>query len=1211
MAVSRSRSESPTSAEQLKQSQRASVISRLIESIVLAVVALSPWSFNDGHPSAAAFTVLPVQVYTPSFLYFAVLAVLLLLLAAQILTGTRPNIKKCPIALCLAALFLIGTWQLIPWPRGLLQQISPATAGLYAELLPNEREVLDDGPEPEHQRGRTISFDPGVTRAALYDWLAVLLGFVVVRHTFASNASLGRLCLVASLNGGLLALVALMNYLRARVGHSGQESASLEMLKVFINRNHAAYYLNLCIGLGFGLILELVNSRQRSRKDVSLHERTVPSSRGQPWGTAVPTEAALTSHPIGALLGAGALVALMVTALLLTQSRGGLAALCGGVFLAIVVTRSHGDRWRGVQTVALLATAVLGLAVWLGFTWSKSHYSTLQEDRLAIWKNSWQVIPDFWRWGTGYGTFRFVEPLRRTVPLEPGRFEPHALNEYVEALVEGGWLRFLLTVVLVGTIVYQGYRAFKLHQGHRGDGLIVGALAAFFAATLHSFVESGVHSPPTAALLVVIVAHLSAASQPSHQSDRTSAGKAKVSPVGSSTAKWVWVTGLASLAVLFFARGWHDHVLAPVLFRSISGLPSPMVSPRRAAALEQASRSNPDDAWLVLNSAWMHEVLYEVENERLREHADAMRGVQIWKAGVERMLPQASAFAVPLSCAYAAWVPEVTARAEGDALKNRHLVPALRAYLKARDLSPLLGRAQMGIAAHTDLLENGDSPANYMARAQLTRPTDPEIWYRCGSIDYLRHNYDSAWRSWRRTLELSDRYLREVIDLSRKVLSGAELADRLLPNDPPLLLEAVRTLDPEMKNTTEYRPIAEKALRLLDENQFPENADWWHYRAMSYGYLGMEVAARQAYEEALRRKPLEVQWRYEFATLLYHQGLMEEARREFLTVMSIQPTYKDAQRYNVAAAKRLFETVQLSSFFAETKRDFGMVPRGTQLEHQFRWSNRTEQALRLANVRTSCGCTTATADRLDWPPGSSGSITVALDTSKFTGAKAYSVYLDFDRPKRQEGELTVRAVSREDLVVEPVTIELDPTQDAPVTIRIEHAGPAAWEITGVDNDLDWLKVAVKKVRADASGVAYELTAQRTREAGSTNSELWIKTNDASAPRFRIPVVVASSTAITVSPAALNMGAMSSGTPESRRVIVRAAKPFSIRSIDGSDALIRVEFDAGQKSIHMLTVKVTPQAASGRVDRRLTIHTDRDRDAVASFSCSFEVSQQKK
>src|SRR5438105_8006211 len=84
-----------------------------MEAFVLAMVCLSPWAFGAAEP-----------VF--EFVLDAVLAALLGLWGLRMLLEWRFRWQKCPVALCLAFLFVLGIWQLMPLPRAVLKRLSPA-----------------------------------------------------------------------------------------------------------------------------------------------------------------------------------------------------------------------------------------------------------------------------------------------------------------------------------------------------------------------------------------------------------------------------------------------------------------------------------------------------------------------------------------------------------------------------------------------------------------------------------------------------------------------------------------------------------------------------------------------------------------------------------------------------------------------------------------------------------------------------------------------------------------------------------------------------------------------------------------------------------------------------------------------------------------------------------------------------------------------------
>src|SRR5436189_656819 len=108
--------------------------------------------------------------------------------------------------------------------------------------------------------------------------------------------------------------------------------------------------------------------------------------------------------------------------------------------------------------------------------------------------------------------------------------------------------------------------------------------------------------------------------------------------------------------------------------------------------------------------------------------------------------------------------------------------------------------------------------------------------------------------------------------------------------------------------------------------------------------------------------------------------------------------------------------------FQELSKDFGSVPRGPTLQHAFPLRNNTGDVVRIAGLRVSCGCTTATAVRYVLQPGEESAVVVQMDTTRFTGAKSVTIYVTFDQPHGDEVRLWVRANARDDVSVSPDTL---------------------------------------------------------------------------------------------------------------------------------------------------------------------------------------------
>src|SRR5262249_34124113 len=154
------------------------------------------------------------------------------------------------------------------------------------------------------------------TRQDVVRLLAVFLVFAVVRNNLTSVGAMRRLAAAAVLNGVLLSFFALLqfftsprNVLYWSIPSPGQG------YRPFLCRNHFPFEVNLCVGLGLGLLLAL---------------RPPPGHKGRrhaPLG--------LLQQPKALWIVCG--LGLMVGSEVLSLSRGGFLALAGGFLVCVAI----------------------------------------------------------------------------------------------------------------------------------------------------------------------------------------------------------------------------------------------------------------------------------------------------------------------------------------------------------------------------------------------------------------------------------------------------------------------------------------------------------------------------------------------------------------------------------------------------------------------------------------------------------------------------------------------------------------------------------------------------------------------------------------------------------------------------------------------------------------------------------------------------------
>jgi O-antigen ligase len=850
-----------------------------MEALVLLLVCLTPWAFGAVEPLF-------------EFLLYAGVALLLVGWAAVMLLEGRLTWKKSSVALCLAGLFLLAVWQVTPLPRDLLGTLSPATERLYERLLPEQAEVLPSGEERgpiPFPPGSTLSLYPGATQHELVKLLAVLLLFAVVRNNAASPGALLRLSLVAVANGTLLSLFALVQFFTSphnRLYWSYPSEG--EVFGPFICRNHFSFYVNVCVGLGLGLLLGL---RKRNRSP----------AEGQGLGSL----AALANDP-PALWVSGAL-AVMLSAVALSLSRGGLLALLGAALFCLLLGFWRSRRLAPSSSVALVAVLVLLVLTAFGFSRIQARLGTvlggtaLDDGRVTMWSRVLPAVADFPVLGSGYGTFDYVEQMHRHSGANTGYFYQHAHNDYLEALLEGGAVRLLISLLAIALVYWAGCRAY-MRQGDRPvGGHVLGALFGFTTLVIHSFVDFGLHIPAIALLATVVCAQVDALGQGS-QEVRAGAPKQALPADGYSFRFW----GLASLAgavtvvVLglgLVMEGWRAAQVEAwrLAATRATALADPSRHEEALADLEAAVDLAPESGRLHAELARAHLQLFHEKTNRLAEASQCATLAQAVLAPVHANLAT-----VP-SWVAASPLQDEFFTAQGVPLSGLHLEPALSHLLQARDSCPVLAEAQLQLAVNAEQLRQAEPRRAYLERAKLLTPDDPEQWYLCGIQELFDGETEQAWVSWRRSLELSDRFMADILTGVGRTPDVPGALSHVLPERPESWLAAAAQLYPAPEASADRRPLLEKALALLEQPPGPQTAADLHTLATTHAALGQAEPAKAAFRLALEKEPQQLGWRYELARLLCEQRRFSEARTELLTILAAQPA--DAQ------ARGLMETV--------------------------------------------------------------------------------------------------------------------------------------------------------------------------------------------------------------------------------------------------------------------------------------------------------------
>ncbi len=293
------------------------------------------------------------------------------------------------------------------------------------------------------------------------------------------------------------------------------------------------------------------------------------------------------------------------------------------------------------------------------------------------------------------------------------------------------------------------------------------------------------------------------------------------------------------------------------------------------------------------------------------------------------------------------------------------------------------------------------------------------------------------------------------------------------------------------------------------------------------------------------------------------------------------------------------------ALFEEFSKDFGSVPRGPTLSHPFRVANNTRVPVNIASIRVSCGCVSASVLKSHLEPGEATHILARMDTTRFTGLKTVTIYVQFDRPSFEEVRLWVQANGRHDFTVTPDTLafgQLKRGGTPGVSVLLAFFGSGDTQITEVRCESNYIQPTVQEVRRQESDVTYQLTARLRADSpvGKWYTDVWLKTNNPNMPQIRVPLTVEIESALSISPETVTLGPVKAQMESERRVIVRGIKPFKITKVLGtSDYLIVRDNTLQAKPVHVLTIKLKA-GQPGEVNRTLQVLTDLADDNKIDF-----------
>lgn len=383
----------------------------------------------------------------------------------------RRNAKISLPALVIAALFLlVPLVQLVPLPPSVWQALPGRAPEIEALKLVGAENSW-----------RSISMAPDRTLASLLASIPPLLLLVMV----ASMRRRDRALMVAVV-GAIGPLTLFVGLLQVRAGVLLFWDRSDVVLTGFqANRNTTADVL--LVGLLAGVTALRLWNEGRSR----------PRS------------------PVVILTASAVLSIMIATGVFMTGSRSGVVLLLIAVPAAAIIAflQVQGSSRRpllaGLGALIILAGAGLVVAQSANGSIVKvvSRFSTDDETRPELWRDTRYAINESFPFGTGIGTFVPIMFAAERLEVVDTRLPNRAHNEYLEYTMESGIAGPLAMLVISLYLIVIAWKEWRKHQPF-SRAQISCAIAAMTIVALHSIVDYPFRSMSMASLIAIMVALL-------------------------------------------------------------------------------------------------------------------------------------------------------------------------------------------------------------------------------------------------------------------------------------------------------------------------------------------------------------------------------------------------------------------------------------------------------------------------------------------------------------------------------------------------------------------------------------------------------------------------------------------------------------------------------------------------------------------------------
>ena len=190
--------------------------------------------------------------------------------------------------------------------------------------------------------------------------------------------------------------------------------------------------------------------------------------------------------------------------------------------------------------------------------------------------------------------------------------------------------------------------------------------------------------------------------------------------------------------------------------------------------------------------------------------------------------------------------------------------------------------------------------------------------------------------------------------------------------------------------------------------------------------------------------------------------------------------------------------------FSSTAHDFGRVPQGVPVEHDFAFTNDGGTPLTVAQLRVACDSEAAVVGASDVPPGGRGTVHARFDTSAAPGPQRRTVTVYSNDPTQRAVLLTLTGTVALDAAADPPSVYLGPVPPGAARLRevALRAGSDGLRFVGASSAAPQLSVGVID---GADGRALTIGTAADAPPGAFTAVVRVHTTSPTRPLIEVPV----------------------------------------------------------------------------------------------------------